>query len=116
MTLSFARLGGAWKDDPKFGEFAGLSVNRDRSGVLLENDVEAQQANRPRKSPSNIHSGRRSVGKEEAGFVALEISDGFKGVLTSAMRTAPEFKRHVCRFCIVGHERRRSFQSESSGQ
>src|SRR4051794_10722998 len=43
MTLSFARLGGAWKDDPKFGEFAGLSVNLNQSGVLLDNDVEAQR-------------------------------------------------------------------------
>src|SRR5258707_2819688 len=43
MSPSFARGGGAWKDDPEFSEFAGLSVNLNQSGVLLDNDVEAQR-------------------------------------------------------------------------
>ncbi len=43
MTLSFACGGGAWKDDPEFSEFAELSVNLNQSGVLLDNDVEAQR-------------------------------------------------------------------------
>src|SRR5438034_1367845 len=43
MSLSFARGGGAWKNDPEFSEFAELSVNLNQSGVLLDNDVEAQR-------------------------------------------------------------------------
>src|SRR5256885_15823159 len=43
MNLGFARGGGAWKDDPEFSEFAELSVNLNQSGVLLDNNVEAQR-------------------------------------------------------------------------
>src|SRR3954451_16610705 len=42
MSLSFARGGGA-KDNPEFSEFAGLSVDLNQTGVLLDDDVEAQR-------------------------------------------------------------------------
>src|SRR3954447_11338713 len=43
MSLSFARGGKAWKDNPEFSEFAGLSVDLNQTGVLLDDDVEAQR-------------------------------------------------------------------------
>src|SRR3981189_960627 len=58
MSLSFARGGGARKDDPEFSEFAGLSVNLNQSGVLLDNDVEAQ------RKPETCAFARRFGGEE----------------------------------------------------
>src|SRR4051794_10139757 len=43
MSLSFARGGGAWKDNPEFSESAELSVDLNQSGVLVDNDVEAER-------------------------------------------------------------------------
>src|SRR3954470_6185947 len=58
MSLSVAHMGGAWKDDSKFSELAGLSVDLNRASVLLDNDIVAQR--KPKASPL---SGR--LGSEE---------------------------------------------------
>src|SRR5258707_7163558 len=43
MSPSFARGGGAGKNDLEFSEFAELVINLNQSGVLLDHDVEAQR-------------------------------------------------------------------------